>query len=127
MSLFEDQQYQSELTTIKLYGVDVVYRRGELAIPWRAIPSANSYPMINADGSLTTWEAEDFVGDSEGLLDEDEPTAGQLEPERGDRIWKQVRGTIFVYEVQPIPGSQCYKYSGPDRRIIRIHSKLIEE
>jgi hypothetical protein len=126
-TMFEQAQYESDLRLIELTGKNVVYQHGLYSIPVRAIPSKNKFTETTVDGAMTTFESDDFILDSGNLLIEGEPTTGQLIPERGDRILIMVRHILLTYEVQHPAGMMCYSYSAPDRRIIRIHTRLIDE
>jgi hypothetical protein len=123
---FIQAQYESDLQMIELCGKDVIYRRGEKAVRWRAIPGNSEFSMTDTNGVLTTFESADFIGQADLLVFDEEPTAGPITPERGDRIWRIVRNATLVYEVLPPNIAPCYKYSDPDHLIIRIHTKIID-
>lgn len=116
---------EADAALMKYAGVDVIVRRGEHSCRWRALIGSTVFEQTDNSSALIAFESVDFIGKAAALIfdDEAEPT----EPQRGDRIWRTVRGTTMVYEVLNLNNTPCFKYSDTDRTSIRIHCKLIDE
>ena len=122
-----DQAFQeAENTFIAFAGKPVIYRRGEYSCNWRAVQDTTNFEQTDANGVSVSFESADFIGKTEELVLDEEPTAGPIEPKRGDRIWKRQGNSTLVYEVLNLKDQPPYKYSDPERFTIRIHCKLIE-
>jgi len=48
----------------------------------------------------------------------------QVEPERGDIIEVPEGNTVWRYEVEEIPTGEWFRYSGPGRETLRIHTSF---
>lgn len=117
---------EADAALIAFAGKDVIYRRDEYSCTWRAIQGSTTFETAEADGMTVSFNSADFIGKVEELVLDEEPTAGPVEPKRGDRIWKRRGKSILVYEVLCLNGQPVYRYSDPERSTIRIHCKLIE-
>ena len=107
-------------------GKPVVYRRGESSCTWRAVQGATNFETADANGVMVSFTSADFIGKADELILDEEPTIGPVEPQRGDRIWKRKGNSTLVYEILSLNGQPAYRYSDPERSIIRIHTKLLE-
>lgn len=121
-----DQAFQdAETTLIAFAGKPVIYRRGEYSCTWQAVQGTTTFETTDANDVSVSFESVDFIGKSDELILDEEPTAGPIEPARGDRIWKRQGNSTLEYEVLCLNGQPAYKYSDPERFTIRIHTKLI--
>jgi len=100
-------------------GTAVTYYRGALSVDLTATVGQSERDVEGADGVLITAESHDFL-----ILTADLILGGQqVEPAPGDLIRETAGGTTYVWEVLPIGGVPCWRYSDPDRKAIRIHTK----
>lgn len=98
----------------------VEYRRrnGEsyIAIPTSATVGRSEYDQVDEHGVLHRLEARDYL-----------VTVSELPvvPKAGDRIAETVNGQVQVYEVMSPAGEPPWRYSDPDHRTYRIHTKHV--
>ena len=72
-------------------------------------------------GVLEQFVSRDFIVQASALV-----LSGQaITPQRGDRIQFSQDGTARVFEVTAPTGMECWAYSGPYGKDIRIHTKEI--
>ena len=57
---FDQAIADSDRTLIAFAGKEVVFRRGEVAIPWRALMGSTKFETTDTNGCLTTFESQDF-------------------------------------------------------------------
>ncbi|MFI4855132.1 MAG: hypothetical protein ACIAQF_09190, partial [Phycisphaerales bacterium JB065] len=105
---------------------EVVYRRGSKSVTVIASVGHTELDSITDDGSTTSYQSRDFKftrSDLDGLMD----NGREFEPEPGDRIIEPMPiGPDAVYEPMPMPGGQRWRWSDPNRTIIRVHTKRIQ-
>jgi hypothetical protein len=122
-----DQAVQdADAALIAFAGKSVIYRRGEYSCNWRAIQGSTRFETADANGVMVSFQSADFIGKADELVLDEEPSAGPVEPVRGDRIWKRKGNSTLVYEVLNLGNAPCFRHSDPERFAIRIHCKLIE-
>jgi len=103
-------------------GVRIVYRRGEEAVELPATVGKTIFEVSDQFGQQS-WESRDYLVESVALVF----SAGTITPARKDRIWELRGGLTSVYEVMAPGKEPCFRYSGPGRQSLRIHTKLVEE
>jgi len=94
----------------------VTYRRGELEAEMRAVFGRTEYEVADEYGLRVGAQVTDFLIDGEDLS----PAFG--EPRAGDRIIADGA----VYEVMPLGGLRHWRWTGPHRRTMRIHTKEVD-
>ncbi len=95
--------------------VEVRYSRGEQVVFVRATRGQTEVPMVDANGLACTFQAADFLIAAETI----DFGAGVVEPKPDDQILDGGR----IYRVQRVPGADCFRYSDPDRTVVRVHAK----
>lgn len=102
----------------------VIYQRGALKVALCATFGRKLLRIDDGFGSIRMeWTDRDFLVPASKLK-----LGGQaVLPERGDRVKVQEGGVTHVYEVLAPGNEPPWRWCDPYRRMIRIHSKLIEE
>ena len=104
-----------------ILGETVSYSDGSHSVDWSCTPTSTQRQLVDGSGNLIEWESFDFVGlASEIVLD-----GSVVIPKRGHRITRTLGETTEVYEVHSPGTEQHFRYSLPDKSIVRIHTKLI--
>ncbi len=100
----------------------VTYARGEHSVEVQAAVGRTEFEVDNGTGVLEKVESRDFlIRASDLVLD-----GSAVLPERGDRIREEQDGMLYVYEVMAPGREPCWRYSDPYRRVLRIHTKLVD-
>jgi len=98
-------------------GQPVTYGRGTASVALTAWASPPETGAVDSGGVLAAYEAWDWH-----LLAAD---LGDLAlPQEGDRV---TDAAGRVYEVLPPPGRKAWQYSGSEKTLLRVHTKLIGE
>jgi len=102
----------------------VTYERGADVVQIQATPGESEFDLEGRGGGLIRAESRDYLIRAEDLV----LATGATLPEDGDVI-REVQGAReLVCEVSsPGPGEPVFKWSDPDRRTLRVHTKVIEE
>jgi len=99
----------------------VLYCREDECIEAPATIGKTVFEVENGYGVVEQIESRDFLIPADRLvLDYD-----QTVPRRGDRIKETVGEQVFLYEVMAPGNEDCWRYSDPFRKTLRIHTKLI--
>ncbi len=101
-------------------GISVTYRRGSAASVVTATPGSTVFRFNDEYGRTVRTESRDFLIAVSDL-------AALTEPERGDQIEETQDGVVYTYEVLAPNSEPCWRYSGPFRKIYRIHTKLVDQ
>ena len=96
----------------------VLYQRGLTAFTCRAVVGQTTYNTLGDDGIEIGGHETDFLIDKRYLVDGDE----QIEPKPGDIIETQDFGD---FEVLPLSGQGCWRYSDAYGMVYRIHAKRV--
>lgn len=102
----------------------VVYERGGETIEVLATIGRTLFEQVDASGGVVQkFESRDFLVRASDLVLGGRPTL----PKSGDRIRETSGEQVVVYEVlTPLGGNEPpYRYSDPNRRTLRIHTKHI--
>jgi hypothetical protein len=102
----------------------VIYERGGETIEILATIGRTLFEQVDASGGvLQKIESRDFLVRASDLILGGRPTL----PKSGDRIHEESIGQVFIYEVMtPLGGNEPpYRYSDPNRRTLRIHTKHV--
>jgi len=111
-----DDQRQRHLTRT------VVYQRGQNTVELQATVGQTVFRIDDGYGGSVRFVQRDYLIRAEDLV-----LAGdEILPQRGDRIRETKDGKVFVYEVMgPGGGEPDWRYSGPNRSTLRIHTKQV--
>lgn len=101
---------------------EVTYRRGAAATVVLATVGRTTFEQDNGAGILLHAQVRDYLIDTADLVLVGEASL----PANGDRIEEIDAGQTFIYEVLPLGGEPCWRYSDPYRQTLRIHTKLVE-
>lgn len=92
---------------------EVAYARGPQSLTLRATVGRTQFDLADDTGILQRIESRDY------LIRASDLTFG--EPKAGDRITDGA-----VYEVMAPGGEPPWRYSDPNRKTLRIHTKMVE-
>jgi len=119
--LLESASAWLDAQRLKFMSRTVSYCRGKDSVDVRATIGKTVFEVDSGYGVVERIESRDFLIPAERLvLDYD-----QTVPRRGDRIKETVGEQTFVYEVMAPGNEDCWRYSDPFRKVLRIHTKLI--
>lgn len=108
--------------TSRLQGGAIVYRRAGKQVSLTSCFGKTLFDVQDKNGIVTAWESADFLVAAENLV----LNGVKFEPQRGDRIERTVESRQLEYEVMgPAAGHEAFRYSDPQRLVLRIHTKLI--
>ena len=100
----------------------VTYCRGETSVEVQATIGKWTFEIDDGTGILEKIESRDFL-----ILAEELIVNGQLTvPQRGDRIRETSGDKVYVYEVLAPGREDCWRFSDPYRKTLRIHSKQVD-
>ena len=95
----------------------VVYRRGAANVTLAASLGSTNTEFQDASGMIEQYQSRDFIVQAADLV-----LGGvTVLPQRGDRI----TDGAATYEVLAPTGMECWKWSDPYRKAIRIHTKEV--
>jgi len=95
----------------------VVYSRGAANVTLRAALGSTNTEFQDASGMIEQYQSRDFIVQAAELV-----LGGvAVLPQRGDRI----TDGAAVYEVLAPTGMECWKWSDPYRKAIRVHTKEV--
>ncbi|NIA06916.1 MAG: hypothetical protein GWP14_04625 [Actinobacteria bacterium] len=115
MAWLEDQRHQHRTKA-------VTYHRGSESVEVQATIGKWTFEVDDGMGILERIESRDFL-----ILTVDLVLAGQAtEPQRGDRIKETSGNKVYVYEVLAPGKEDCWRFSDPYRKTLRIHSKHVD-
>jgi len=101
----------------------VTYQRGGASVQVQATVGRSQFDVHDGYGGTLRVESRDYLIRSEDLV-----LGGELIlPISGDRIIETIGTTEVTYEVTAIGGEPCFRYSDPQRKTLRIHTKNIGE
>ena len=103
-------------------GKSIVYRRGDNTVPLTATVGSSVFEQRDdTDTVINQWEGRDFL-----ILPADLVLDGStVTPERGDQIVETVGGESLTYEVMSPGDEPVFRYTGPHRKQLRIHTKQV--
>jgi hypothetical protein len=99
----------------------VVYRRGTEAKEVQATIGRTEFEQADEAGLIHRTESRDFLIRAADL----DLGAGPIQPKAGDQVREQVGTQVLVYEVNAPGGQPPWRYSGPYRRAMRVHTKFV--
>lgn len=101
----------------------VTYARGAESVGLNATVGRTVFEQADEFGIVQRTESRDYLLRAQDLV-----LAGSLtEPRVGDRISETADGTLWTYEVMAIGGEPHYRFSDPERRTLRVHTRLISK
>lgn len=110
----EDQRHQHLTRT-------VTYQRGTDTVELAATIGRTRFEQTDEDGLMHQVEARDYLVRTQDLV----LAGSQALPEAGDQIREADGDQVFVYEVMAPGGEPPWRYSDPQRRTLRIHTKHV--
>ena len=100
----------------------VSYHRGETSVEVQATIGKWTFEIDDGTGILEKIESRDFLISTADLV-----LAGLVtQPQRGDRIRELSGDKVYVYEVLAPGKEDCWRYSDPYRKTLRIHTKQVD-
>jgi hypothetical protein len=94
----------------------VIYQRGDQQADVAATVGKTVFDLDDGAGAVVIREeSRDYL-----ILTADLPFGL---PERGDRIGEAQGGQTFIYEVVGPGHEPCWRYSDPNRKTVRVHTK----
>ena len=101
----------------------VMYRRGEESLEVAATVGRTVFEIDDGYGAIERFESRDFLIAAAELSVNGQP----FEPATGDLIAETVGQQTLVYEVLAPGKEPCWRYSDPQRRMMRIHTTFVGE
>lgn len=102
-------------------GQPATYRRGAVGVPVTVVVGKTDYDQDNGDGAMVRAQVRDYLIPAAELTGSE---IGSL-PKAGDQI-VEASGECRVWEVMSIDGGPPWRYSGPDRSRVRVHTRQVE-
>lgn len=103
-------------------GVAVTYRRSSDTVAITAIPGSTDFEVVGPDGVVETFESRDWIIDAEDLV----LASTTVLPVKGDEIDETVGSETHTYRVLSPGGGAVYRFSDQYRKVLRVHTKLVE-
>ncbi|MDB5294909.1 MAG: hypothetical protein JWO31_892 [Phycisphaerales bacterium] len=111
----------SRRALVGVAGSPVTYYRGSDAVAVLATVGRAVTGNRDDYGLSVRTESRDYLIDAAALV-----IGGQaVEPRGGDRIVEGNPQTGAAFEVMELPGEPCWRYSDPQRTVIRLHTKYV--
>jgi len=101
--------------------ITVTYSRGEVSADVDAIPGATRFETEDETGIHVKSQMRDYLIPAASLVLDSVQTL----PIEGDRIAEVDGSKRHIYEVLPLGGEPCWRYSDTYRDLLRIHTKLL--
>lgn len=102
---------------------EITYSRGSDSVTLDAVIGRTTHAVTDDYGAAVITETKDFiVAVADFLFD-----GSAVTPERGDTITEVDGSTTHTYKVSAPSGEPHYRYSDPDRTMIRIHAVHVDE
>jgi len=99
----------------------VVYRRGADSVEIEATVGSTAFDRTDEYGVVHRIESRDYLVAAADLV-----LAGEaVTPKAGDRITETGETRVHEYEVMAPGDEPAWRYSDPQRRTLRIHTKFV--
>ena len=99
----------------------VVYRRGVNSVELLATVGSTAFDRTDEYGVVHRIESRDYLVAASDLV-----LGGQaITPKAGDRIAETGESSVHEYEVMSPGDEPAWRYSDPQRRALRIHTKFV--
>lgn len=110
-------------TLLRVAGVDVTYRRGELSCPYRLIPADQENAAAGENGYTRQWSERDWIGVQADLVLDSE----LILPQSGDEIVIAGEGdlTAECWQVAASLNGQCWEPLAGNRSGLKLHTVRI--
>jgi hypothetical protein len=99
----------------------VTYARGSSVVTVSAVIGRTVFRIDKGYGLSERIEARDYLVNSTDLVLDTTVTL----PKAGDRIVETAGGKVYTYAVLAPGGEPCWRMSDPYRKVLRIHTKLV--
>ena len=100
----------------------IVYGRAALAVVLDASLGVTNVEFEEVAGVVEQFSSRDFIVKASDLV----LGGAAVEPQRGDRIEITLSGVLCVFEVLAPTGMECWKWSDPYCKAMRIHTKQVQ-
>jgi hypothetical protein len=110
-----DQQRSRHLTRT------VTYLRGGDSVDLPATIGQTTFEQADEYGVIHRTESRDYLISAAELV----LGGGVVTPQAGDRVHETVGAQVFIYEVMAPGGEPAWRYSDPQRQMLRIHTKHV--
>ena len=99
----------------------VVYRRGADSVEIEATVGSTAFDRTDEYGVVHRIESRDYLAAAADLV-----LGGEaVTPKAGDRITETGEARVHEYEVMAPGDGPAWRYSDPQRRTLRIHTKFV--
>ncbi|MEM7630373.1 MAG: hypothetical protein AAF356_13290 [Planctomycetota bacterium] len=99
----------------------VVYRRGADSVEIEATVGSTAFDRTDEYGVVHRIESRDYLVTAADLV-----LGGEaVTPKAGDRITETGEARVHEYEVMAPGDEPAWRYSDPQRRTLRIHTKFV--
>lgn len=99
----------------------VTYARGGDSAELNATVGRTVFEQADEFGIVQRTESRDYLLRAQDLM-----LMGVVtEPRIGDRVSESVDSTTWSYEVMAIGGEPHFRFSDPERRTLRVHTRLV--
>lgn len=103
-------------------GVSVSYVRGAYSVTLTGVLGQTQFRTSMDGASRLDWSEADVLLRADQLI----LNSAVVTPLRGDRLTISLNGTSVVFEpMTPENGEPCWRYSDPQREMIRLHLKRV--
>lgn len=122
MPLMDDAFDLADAVLADLYGVAVVYARGDDSVAVTARVAVQNAQTIDAAGivAVETGSRDYLVAAAELVLN-----GTATRPQRGDRISETIAGVVRTFEVLPIGDQTCCMEADPGGKTLLVHTKEV--
>ncbi len=103
-------------------GVAVTYRRDSSTVDVTAIPGSTDFEIVGPDGVAEQFQSRDWLIEATDLV----ISSTVVLPAKGDEIDETVGAETHTYRVLSPGGGAVYRFSDQYRKVLRIHTKLVE-
>lgn len=99
----------------------VVYLRGGDSVELQATIGRTVFEQQDQFGVIQRTETRDYLVRAQDIV----LAGAQAEPKAGDRVREPTVTGALLYEVMSIGNEPPFRFSDPERRTLRIHTKFI--
>jgi hypothetical protein len=100
----------------------ILYARGSDAVNVRAVIDGTDWGVDSGAGMVVQETSRDYIIQVADLV---LPTAGQIVPQRGDKITETIAGQSLIYEVLAPAGQQVWRWGDDFGKTYQIHTKKV--
>jgi len=120
MSQLDDASAWLTSTLLEHVGTDVVYKRGADSVELTGTKGQTVFEIEDSTGIVQRLQGWDWLFDPADVV----LSGAAVTPAPGDKIEQTIGSTTYTYQVLDLGRQQCWRLD-PDRRSLRVHTKLI--